>query len=88
VIVLNRAKAEHVVGSKIKLTWACGKYRTKDYSKRPVARRLSEEGCLLMVRMWRSTGTTAPCPAHGKFADDCGYWVLDENGTGLIAKLP
>ncbi len=84
-IVLNRARAKHAGGTRIRFVWPCGKYRTVDYSKKPVTKRLGEEGCRLMVRMWRSTGTTVSCPKHGRFANDCGFWVLDDK-KNLVKK--
>jgi hypothetical protein len=72
----NRARAEYMGGTKIRLTWPCGTKRTKDYSKGPVAKRVGEWGCKFYANYWnRSGGVTAPCPKHGKWADSCPHFT-------------
>lgn len=70
-VALVRAEAEIVKGTHVRFTWPCGTQRTKDLGKGPVHKRLSELGVRISVKMWSHSGTTVPCPKHGRYATDC-----------------
>jgi hypothetical protein len=68
---LTRAQAEHLGGTRVRFSWPCGTTRTKDYSKGPVAKRITSEfGVQFLSRYWRD-GITAACPKHGRDARKC-----------------
>lgn len=63
----NKAIATLVSGAKIRYTWPCGTYRTKDHSLGPVAKRFGPDGARFLVGYWnRGGGVTVDCPKHGR----------------------
>ncbi len=58
----DKADATYLGGTRFKFTYRkCGHTETKDYSKGPVARRMSEGGCKLMASWWSRGGVLAVC---------------------------
>lgn len=53
-------------GTKVTFLYKCGHKSTKDYSKGPVSKRVSESGLSFLCKYWANSGIYANCPKCSK----------------------